>query len=176
MSAVSSVVAPISINLSPAYTPTGLIVNQQIPGTITSNISLVNGNGAALNIDLAAWGQVSLAATTKLIDFSSLVDPGGTTQNWTGGRVRLLAIQVVTTTSGDDIEYYADATNGWSQLPPVANPLYARANGGVTFMFDPNSNGAGVGMVVTSTSKRFNFNSGANTVVFNWVALGSSVA
>lgn len=177
MAAVTNCGLTLTINAAGTYIPTGAISGYTIPATISfAGIAFTNGNGAALTVDLAAWGQVSLASTTKLVDFSSLPDPGGITQNWTGGRVRLLIVQCVTTTAGFDLEVYADGTNGIAWIPPVANFVTCRTNGGQLMWFDPNSNGSSQGQTITSSSKRFNFNSGSNTVVFNWLALGSSVA
>lgn len=177
MSAVSNVNLTMTINAAATYTPTGVISPYQIPSNISfQGIQFINGNGSPLTVDLAAWGTVSLASTTKLIDFSALPDPDGITQDWTGGRVRILIVQATTTNTGFDLEVYADATNGIAWIPPVANFVTCRTNGGQIMWFDPNSNGSGQGNVITSSSKRFNFNSGSNTVQFNWLALGSSVA
>ena len=177
MSAVLTINTTASINIAAVMSVTSsVITTKQIPATIASNLALVNSNGAALAIDLAAWGQLSLASTTQLIDFSSLADPNGTTHDWTGGRVRLFVVQTVTTTTAYDLQVYADATNGVSFLPPVANYVPVRTNGGILIIYDPNSNGSGNGNVITASLKRLDFNSGSNTVVFNWLALGNSVA
>jgi hypothetical protein len=180
MATISNVVCQGTISPAAAYTPAGTIIPYQIPSNFATALQMANGNGAPVTgttplIDLAAWGQVSLASTSQLVDFSALVDPGGITQNWTGGRVRIFVVQVVTATAGFDIEVYSDATNGVTFLPPVASFLPVRANGGLLLILDQNTNGAN-GNLITSSHKRLDFNSGSNTVVFNWMALGSSVA
>lgn len=160
-----------------AATSGGGSFNYQFPLSIADQ--LTNNTGAAKTCDLMYAKQIAPAATPTLIDFSSLVDPGGTTQNWTSGpgRVRLILIQNVDTTTGHHVTVYADSTNGVAWLPVSTDKvLTVRSNGGVLLIYDPNSNGAGNGNVLSSSSKRFNIDPGANTVSsINVIIIGDSV-
>lgn len=175
-----------TINLSASFTEvvsSGIIASTSGGGSLSlqSLISiadqLTNSTGAAKTCDLMHGKQWSTTGAT-LFDFSALADPNGTSQNWTSGpgRVRLLMVQNVDTTAGHDLTVYADATNGVAWLPPsTATTLKVRANGGILLIYDPNSNGAGVGEVLSTTSKRFNIDAGANTVAYNVLIVGDSV-
>lgn len=138
---------------------------------------LTNSTGAAKTCDLMYAKQLTAAAAPTLIDFSSLTDPGGTSQNWTSGpgRVRLLIIQNVDTTPGHDLSVYKDATSGVLWLPASTGPNKVYANGCILVLYDPNSNGSTVGQIVSSSAKRLDVDPGANTVTFNVIAIGDSV-
>jgi hypothetical protein len=116
-----------------------------------------------------------LASTTQTVHFETATahDPFGNTLAML--RLRELIIQNVTVTSGFDLQAYSPSSNGITWLPPVANYLTVRAGGLLRFS-DPLSFGGGVGQVVGSTSDGITLNSVSNTIVFNLVGLGCSVA
>ncbi len=186
MAGVSNVSGNVNLNASFVETVTAGITGQTIGGgTVQYPLSILSqlgqmvagqGSASAGVCDLCWGGQFTIASANSVFDFSALADPSGVTRNWTGGRVRLFAIQVLTPTAGFNISLYANSTNGWAFIPLVANALTVMANGGVVMLYDYNSSGSANGMVVNSTSKRFNLDAGANGVVVNAVAIGNSVA
>lgn len=143
---------------------------------ITTAIQWANATGAILGVDQIYSKQITLAAAPGLYDFAAgaLTDPlGGTIAML---RIRLLAVQVIDTVAGHDLEIEAAATHGIVWLPPIATPTIARANGGVCLWLDPNTFGAAVGNYITSTTGVLQIDPNANTVTFNLVCLGCSVA
>jgi hypothetical protein len=147
------------------------------PSLIQIADQLLNTTGVAKSCDLLYAKQIAPAATPTALDFSALPDPSGTAHDWTAGRVRLLIVQVTDPTALHKVSIYGGASNGVAWLPVVANPAYASANGGVFFLYDPNSNGAATGLFLSGTSKTWDIDPGANTVTgVNILVAGSSVA
>lgn len=153
---------------------TGVLATQNIPLPITQTISYTNGTGAKA-VDTIFGKQVALVASTpQTFDLSNLVDPAGNTVNF--ARVRVFAVQVVTTTANFNCNVYKGASNGWSLLPASTGPITVPANGGIFVIQDPNSTGGGSGYVTGGTSKTFTLDPGANAVTVNLIVVGGSSA
>jgi hypothetical protein len=135
----------------------------------------VNNNGVKYGVDQVYATQITLASTTQTIHFetASAKDPFGNTLAML--RIRDLIIQVITSTIGFDLEYYGASSNGIAWLSLLANPLTVRA-GGMDWKSDPLSFGAATGNYITATTDGVTLNSLSNTVTFNVVAIGNSVA
>jgi hypothetical protein len=145
----------------------------QIPATISSNLSYANGT-ASSQVDTIYAKTITLVATTQTIDLTSLTDPAGNSINF--ARVREFIVINQATTAGFDLKVEAGASNPVIFIPPVANFLSCRNNGGTLRVSDPVSTGSGNGNVVTSTTKTITFDSGANTITFLVLIVGGSAA
>lgn len=135
----------------------------------------VNAGGVKYGVDQVYATQITLASTTQTVHFETATakDPFGNTLAML--RIRDLWVQSITVTSGFDLKVYAPSSNAVTWLPPVANFLTVRA-GGLLWVNDPLSFGGGVGNVVGATSDGITFDSASNTITFNVVAVGNSVA
>lgn len=159
-----------TFNASFAETATALST-YSIPLSISSNTAYINGTSSG-QVDTVYAKTITLAATTQTIDLTSLVDPAGNSINF--ARVREFVVANNDPTAGHDLKVEAGASNGWAVLPPLATPAYARYSGSLKYS-DPKSTGAGNGNLVSSTSKTITFDSGANTITFSLLIVGSSV-
>lgn len=143
--------------------------------------SLINSNttGVVKAVDQLYQNQVNFVASTpQTFHFgnASLKDPFGNTI--TMARIRLLAIQVIDTTAGHDLQAYASASNGITWLPAAAAPNLIRANFGLVILaYDPNSTGGGNGNVISNTTDGITLNPGSNAIAgVNILCIGESVA
>ena len=144
-----------------------------IPATISSNLSYANGT-ASNQVDTIYAKTITLAATTQTIDLTSLTDPAGNSINF--ARVREFIIVNTATSASFDLKVEAGASNGVIFLPPAANFLSARNNGGTLRISDPVSTGGGNGNVIGATTKTVTFDSGANSITFLVLIVGGSAA
>ena len=151
----------------------GVLANVNYPLPVTNTTNYSNAGTGAAQCDTIYAKQLTLAGAPTTLNLNAgLTDPAGNAIGF--ARVREFVVQVVTATAGDSVEVYAAASNGWTQLPPVANPLTAYPNGGIVALRDPQSSGSGVGMVVTSGSCEVVLNPGASIVVVNVLIAGGS--
>lgn len=139
-----------------------------------SILTYTNGTGSLQFDTIYAPVPIVLAATTLTIDLTSLTDPDNVAANF--ARVRELIVYNPATSAGFDIKIEQGASNPWAFVPAAAAPAFARYGGGYYRLSDPTSTGAGNGNVVGGASKTIKFDSGANTVVFWLLILGTSVA
>lgn len=138
------------------------------------SLQYTSGTGA-LQADGLYFKPIALVASTpQTFDLTALTGIGG--ESLTVNRVREWILFNPDTTAGHDVKAYQGASNPWAMMPASANPLWARANNGSARVSDPNSTGAAVGNVATSTSKTFVLDPGANNVTVYLFILTSSVA
>ncbi len=180
---VTNVTGLVNLNISFTDALSTGIVAPTLGGGSQARQSLVaiaqqfaNAASGADSCDLMHASQYTLAASPTTIDFAALADPSGTNRDWTSGRCRVLIAQVVSTTAGFNVTFAANASNGWTVLPAAATPVSAYANGGILLVYDPASNGGGVGAVITAGSSVFDMDPGAHTVVLNLIIVGNSAA
>jgi hypothetical protein len=133
----------------------------------------INAQGVNYGVDQIYAAQITLASTTLTIhpETATLDDPFGNTLAMK--RYRDIIVQNTNTTFGQDLEFYAAASDGVGWLPTTPG-LTVRA-GGLIWDSDPLSFGATVGNYVTATTDGITFNSLSATVIFNVVILGNSV-
>lgn len=165
--------APSQVNSSGLVTPATASVTLQTPSVTLASINYSNGTGAG-QTDLMYESQQTLASTTLTIDLTSLTDPFGGAINF--ARVRELFVLNYTATAGFDLIVEQGASNGFAFVPPSANAYKCFANGGCYWLRDPNTSGASVGLFTSGSSKTIKFDSGAHTVTFYILILGTSVA
>jgi len=158
--------------ITPQNLQAGIGIPASLPGFAA--LSFTNGTGA-MQVDTVYGMPLTLSASTLTLDLTSLTDLRQNAINF--ARVRVLGLVNTDTTAAHTVKVYADATNGWAVLPPVANYLTLYANNGVIALFDPASSGSGNGQVVTSGSKRITLDPGANTITTVYLVLiGGSAA
>jgi hypothetical protein len=139
----------------------------------SGNLTYAAATGGAGNVDTVYANQFTLASTTQALNLfnGSLLSPSG--KACVFARVREFIVQVVSTTAGLLIEFYATASTGVTWLPLLATPLSVYPNGGVVRFADPNSITTNGYLVVTGNNG-VTFNSLSNTVVFNVLMVGNS--
>lgn len=144
-------------------------------GFITQALQYVNNTGVNYGVDQLYAATTSLASTTQTLHFETATahDPYNNTLAML--RIRELIIQNNNTTLGQFLKVYSSSSNGISWLPAVGSFLSVPP-GGVLRISDPLSFGGGVGNVVGSTTDGLTLDSGSNTVSFNILVLGCSVA
>jgi hypothetical protein len=169
-----------AVSLAPTLViSSGLISQANIGVTISTpsvplaSITYANGTGAGA-VDLMYEAAISLASTTLTIDLTSLTAPDGSAVNF--ARIRELYVLNYSATAGFDLLVEQGATNPWAYVPATANAFKCAANGGQYYLRDLNSTGAGNGLVTGGSSKTIKFDSGAHTVTFYLLLLGTSVA
>jgi hypothetical protein len=149
-------------------TLSALLQSPAIPG---AKLQYTSGTGA-LQADGLYFKPIALAASTpQTIDLTALTGIGG--ESLTVNRVREFLLFNPDT---HDVLASQGASNGWAPLGAAANPQPARANSGLLRISDPNSTGAAVGNVVTSTSKTVKLDPGANPITVYLLILTGSVA
>lgn len=154
--------------------PQTLLAQLYSPGTPGASLSYTSGTGA-LQADGLYFAPIALVASTpQTFDLTALTGIGG--ESLTVNRVREWLLYNPDTTSGHDVGAYQGASNPWAVMPASANPLYARAGGGLARISDPNSTGGAVGNVVGGTSKTFKLDPGTHNVTVYLLILTSSVA
>lgn len=138
-------------------------------------LQYVNNTGVNYGVDQLYAAKTTLVATTTNLHFetATLKDPFGNTLAML--RIRELIIQNIDTNLAHVLKVSASASNGITWLPPAANFLPVNA-GSVLRISDPLSFGGGVGNVVGATTDGLLIDAGANTITFNILALGCSVA
>lgn len=149
----------------------GVVSAQNLPATLSVTTSYANGTGAN-QVDLIYAKQIALVASTpQTLDLTSLTDLSGASINF--ARVRVLDLQVVTTTSGDNVTLGDAASNAWAAIWGATGTHTVMA--GSRFVFnDPTSTGAGVGAVVSGTSKSLKIDPGSANVTINLIIAGCS--
>ena len=169
-----------SVNLNVNFTEvitSGVIVSQNLPSAVNQAISYGNGTSAG-NVDLIYGKQLTLSASPTIVDFTSVADLSGTTQNF--ARIRELVVQNL---SSFTLKIYANSTSGVTWLPAgSANAIQLFGYGTSvtstsypTFrLADPVTVGATSGMYVTASSSKIVFDPGANTMSINVMAAGGS--
>jgi hypothetical protein len=148
-------------------------VSISTPAVPLASITYSNGTGAG-QVDLIYEAAISLASTTQTFDLTSLLAPDGSAVNF--ARVRELYIINYTPTAGFDLIVEQGASNGFAFVPASTAPYKCFANGGQYMLRDPNSSGASTGLFTSGTSKTIKVDSGAHTVTFYILILGTSVA
>ncbi len=168
------------VGLSASVTQTATTGQVNPSGNTLTNLiqqvyQYVNAGGVKYGVDQIYAKQITLASTTQTVHFQTATanDPFGNTLAML--RIRDLWVQNITVTSGFDLKVYQPASNGVIWLPLVATYLPVRA-GGLLWVSDPLSFGGGVGNIVGASSDGITFDSGSNTITFNVVAVGNSVA
>lgn len=144
----------------------------QSPAIPGMKLNYTSGTGA-LQLDGLYFKPITLTGTQTL-DLSALTGIGG--ESITANRAREVILYNPDATSGHDVKLYQGASNPWAPAPTSANPLIARAGGGMARISDPNGAGAGVGNVITGASKTIILDTGANAITFYLLIGTSSVA
>lgn len=148
-----------------------VITTQTIPASIALTTQYKNGTAAG-SVDLIYARQLSLVASTpQTLDLTNLTDLAGGAVNF--ARVRELAVQVVDTTAGHDINLGDAASNAWAAFWGATGTCTVHA-GTILYRTDPTSVGSGVGAVVTSSSKNLKIDPGSNNVTINLLIVGCS--
>jgi hypothetical protein len=178
MAVAQNVTATINFNFNTQQTITTGNINAAgsvFNGLVTFAKQYVNAQGVNYGVDQLFAQQLTLASTTGTYHFETATqkDPWGNTLAML--RIRDLIIQNTNTTLGQDLEYYASASNGIAWLPTVSAPLIVRA-GGLDWKSDPLGFGAAVGNYITATTDGLTVNSLSATVIFNLVVIGNSQA
>lgn len=175
MSVAQIVVGNLNLNANFQQTPSGGLAPQPYSQIITDVLQYVNNTGVNYGVDQVYAAKTTLASTTSNLHFqtATLKDPFGNTLAML--RIRELIIQSLETTLSHVLKVSASASNGITWLPPAANFLPVNA-GSVLRISDPLSFGGAVGNVVGATTDGLLLDSGANTVAFNILVLGCSVA
>jgi hypothetical protein len=165
-----------SVNMSANFGQTDTIIGPQtINGIISQALQYVNNTGVNYGVDQMFAKTGSLASTTVSFHFetSTVNDPFGNTLAML--RIRELIIANTTVTLGSFLKVYATASDGITWLPGVASYLSVPP-GGVLRISDPLSFGSGVGNVIGATTDGLELDSGSNTVSYQILVLGCSVA
>ena len=178
MAVAQNVLATINFNFNTQQTQTSGNINaggSTLYNLVTFAKQYVNAQGVNYGVDQLYALQITLASTTQTIHFETATakDPFGNTLAML--RVRDFIVQNTNTTLGQLLKVYAPASNAVTWLPVVANYIWVNP-GGMLWISDPLSFGGGVGNVVGATSDGVTFDSVANTVTFNVLAIGNSVA
>jgi hypothetical protein len=156
------------------------ILSGALPGNIqpinyplSANLQFVNAVATALGVDQVTIGQLQNFSTTQTLNLNSgLKDLNGNA--FSIARCRFAIFQNLDPAATHLVEIYADATHGWTVLPPVANFQTIPANGGTYMIVDPASIGTN-GYVVTSTNCVVDINPNSNTITaVNYLIAGSS--
>lgn len=150
----------------------GVLVPYDIPEQISGNVAYTNGVGSG-QVNTIYAAIISFTGSPVAINLQSLVDPDGISINF--ARIREFIPINGATTPGFNLQAYAASSNGWSVIPPVANPLTIPYSAGIR-IYDPISTGTGNGNVVTPTSCNIVLNPGANTFTGYLLAVGGSSA
>ncbi len=170
-----------TLSLSATQTlTTGLTATVKPTGAMTfgaggSGAAYTNGTGAG-QIDLMYSRQLTFVASTlQTIDLTALPDMGIPVVNQNLARVREFWLEIVDIVLTHTLNVAQGASNGWAFLPPIANGLTAMPGGrGGIVLSDPDSVGAGVGMVVDSSHKTVTMTPGAYVLICNLTILGCS--
>jgi hypothetical protein len=179
--AANVVIGNSTLSLSATQTlTTGLITTQKPQGAMTfgaggSGAAYTNGTGAG-QIDQIYQRQLTFVASTlQTIDLTALPDMASPQVNQSLARVRELWIEVTDIVLTHTLSVAQGASNGWAFLPPIANGLTAMPGGraGIV-MSDPDSVGAGVGMVVDGSHKTITLTPSAFPIIVNVTILGCS--
>lgn len=151
---------------------TGVVQAQTIPAGISLTTQYGNGTAAG-KVDLIYAKQLTFVASTpQTLDLSALTDLSGAAANF--ARVREFLIQILTGTAGFDLTVGSAASNAWAALLGATGTTKAFA-GIITYLLsDPVSIGAGVGAVVSGTSKNIKLDPGANALTANIIICGCS--
>ena len=171
------------LNFAPTFSQTGIFgalssftTNQQLP-SFTSLQYQNSTSGTALFVDqlyAATLTFVSSTAQTFHFQNASLTDPFGNTLAML--RIREFVLLNTSTTAAWDLSVASAASNGVTWLPVVANnPPHAYANGGMVRLSDPNSSGAGVGQVISSSTDGIVITPTAHAVTAVILVLGASI-
>lgn len=156
-------------------TAVGQLTSAPSTQTINDVLQYINATGVNYGVDQLYAAAKTLVATTATLHFetATLTDIFGDTIAML--RIRELIVKNTTTTLGSVLKVYAPASDGITWLPPAANFLPVQP-GGVLRISDPLSFGSGVGNVIGATSDGLVLDSGANTVAYQILVLGCSVA
>ncbi len=164
------------LNMTANFQQTNTIIGAQtVTAIISQAIQYLFATGANYGVDQVYAATGSLASTTTTLHFqtATLKDPFGGTLAML--RIRELIIVNTETTLTKILKVYAPASNAITWLPPVANYLTVTP-GGCLRISDPLSFGGAVGNVVGATTDGLTLDSVANTVAYQILALGCTVA
>lgn len=147
----------------------GLIQTQTLPAGINLTTQYTNGTGAGQINLLYAKQLTFVASTPQTLDLTALTDLSGATVNF--ARVRELVVQVVTTTSGEELTMGAAVADPWAPLWGTTGTMIVPT--GTIFHFsDPSSVGSGIGAVTSGTSSDLKLDPGAVVMVVNVIIAG----
>lgn len=146
-----------------------------LAGLVQMALQYTNGTGAVNTCDQIYAKQTTLASTTQTLHFQTATanDPFGNTLAML--RIHELIIQNLSVATSAFLKVSASASNGIAWLPLTASYIPVRP-GGVLWISDPLSFGAAIGNFITSTTDGLTIDSVANTITFNIVVVGSTVA
>ncbi len=170
-----------TISLSATQTlTTGLTATVKPSGVMAfgaggTGAAYTNGTGAG-QIDLIYSRQVTfVASVAQTLDLTAIIDMASPTVSQNMARVREFWVEVTDIVLTHTLGVAQGASNGWGFLPPIANQLVAMPGGraGIV-MSDPDSVGAGVGMIVDGSHKTITFTPTAFAIVANITILGCS--
>lgn len=176
MAVAQTVTGQLNLSANFLQTPTGQLANTPYSQPLNDVLQYVNNTGVNYGVDqIYSEVNAGLASTTKTYHFetATLKDPFGNTLAM--ARIRELIIKNTETVLTHILKVYVPASNAISWLPPVANFLTVPP-GGVLRISDPLSFGGAVGLVVGATSDGLVLDSGSNTVGYQILVLGCSVA
>jgi hypothetical protein len=168
----------------------GLNVNQAQSQIFNDVIQYINSSGAQLGVDQLYASIISLVSAPKTLHFTSsgsLLDIFGNLINM--ARTRELWIMPFSAQSGTAIplKVYTASANGvsWmggtSAAPALVIPAASSGSSTTSHyakwrLDDPDSYGAGLGLVTPSSADGITFDPGSNAFTLALVALGCSVA
>ncbi len=170
-----------TISLSATQTlTTGLTATTRPQGIMTfgaggSGAAYTNGTGPG-QIDMVYSRQLTFVASTlQTLDLQAIPDMASPQVNQIMVRVREFWVEVTDIVLTHTLGVAQAASNGWSFLPPIANQLVAMPGGRAGIVLsDPDSVGAGVGMIVDSSHKGITLTPSAFAIVANVTILGCS--
>lgn len=151
----------------------GVVTTQNLPATVTQQVSYANGT-AANQCDLIHAVKYTLAASATTIDLTAVPDLAGATINF--ARVREILCWISDTTLSHTVALGNAAATPFAAFWGATGIQTVYPGGAVYRWADPTSTGAGVGAVVSGTSKSLKLDPGSNTVVLNLIILGCSAA
>jgi hypothetical protein len=115
-----------------------------------------------------------VASTPQTIDLSTLTDIYGNAISFSGGRVRVLAIKINSTTDGVNLILGDSVTNEWDAFLSAAGTLTVfpgtANNDGFFILAAPNT----TGMAVSSSHKTLKLDPGSNTFTADVIIAGCS--
>lgn len=126
-------------------TGTGLISGTQVPIPLTLQSIFTDGNGADQIDGIYADTIPFTASTAQTLDLQSLTDIFGASLSF--AKVRLIAINVKSTTDGASLTLSPNASNGWTALGSSLNlPILASTSNqdGYFTIAAPNTSGYAV--------------------------------
>ncbi len=138
--------------------------------TLTINDSLASGNSLdQANRIFSDQRTLASSASDSLDLYGSLTDGFGTTLNFS--RIAGILIQNTSTTAGDYLSV-GNGTNGIASCFGNANDIIKIQPNGLVFLWAPSA--AGYAVVDTSADVLKILNSGANSITYNIVLIGSA--